>query len=58
MNYEDLTKRIEITKKAAAKEEIDFPWRSSKDYWNGYLAALHDIRNDINTGGKKGGENG
>jgi len=49
MNYEDLTKRIE-----KAKEERNYG-RSVNDFgwWNGYIAALNDVRNDINTGDKK-----
>lgn len=46
MNYEDLTKRIEIAKKTR-DQAISSLW------WNGYIAALHDVRNDLNTGGDK-----
>ena len=43
MNYEDLTKRIEKAKKASTQGE--------EMWWNGYLAALYDVRNEINVGG-------
>lgn len=51
MNYEDLTKRIE-----KAKETRDRAIASL--WWDGYIAALNDIRNDMNTGGEKGGSHG
>lgn len=52
MNYEDLAKRIEMAKTQKAKDES---WWKGNDelWWNGYIAALHDIRNDLNTGGKR-----
>ena len=46
MNYEDLTKRIERAEKAAKNQAVTPEW------WQGYIGALNDIRNEINTGGK------
>lgn len=49
MNYEDLTKRI---KKAEEAKQRSLNISSMKDFWDGYIAALNDVRNDFNTGGK------
>ena len=46
MNYEDLTKRLEQAKVNGRSRSIVPEW------WQGYVAALQDIRNDFNTGEK------
>lgn len=48
MNYEDLTERIKKAE-VGAKSRLQVV----SQWWNGYLVALNDIRNDINTGGEK-----
>lgn len=45
MNYEDLTKRIEKAEETR-NQAIASLW------WDGYICALNDVRNDINTEGK------
>jgi len=49
MNYEDLTERIEKAEKEKKKGRTYL----GEDWWSGYICALNDVRNDMNTGGKK-----
>jgi len=47
VNYEDLTKRL---KEAEKEKNKKYPYSPPKIWWQGYVAALNDIRNDFNTG--------
>lgn len=50
MTYEDLTKRI---KKAREAKEKTYALSQENSWWEGYISALRDLRNDCNTGGEK-----
>ncbi len=46
LTYENLTKRIEKAQAEKDKTEVN---SYKEEFWAGYICALYDIRNDINT---------
>ena len=46
ITYEDLTKRIAKAQAEKDKAEVNSP---QEKFWLGYLSALRDLRNDVNT---------